>query len=138
MTCAFILCNSVSIFSAAILGPGYSSEAIQISRLLSSMPDHLRLLQISPSTTASSLSDHELYSNFFRTIPSDDIQVKVRVEYGMIMLSKYGQVLHTPGPEMYPGMCTYCFTLKKAHLIICHVFIRASNFGTRSMKYEAK
>ena len=47
------------------------------------------------------------------------------------------QVLHTPGPEMYPGMCTYCFTLKKAHLIICPVFIRASNFGTRSMKYEA-
>ena len=63
-----------------------------MSRLLSSMPDHLRLLQISPSTTASSLSDHELYSNFFRTIPSDDIQVKVSVEYDsvMIMLSKYG------------------------------------------------
>ena len=48
------------------------------------------------------------------------------------------QVLHTPGPEMYPGMCIYCFTLKKALLIICPVFIRASNFGTRSMKYEAK
>ena len=49
-----------------------------------------------------------------------------------------GQVLHTPGPEMCPGMCTCCFTLKKAHLIICPMFIRASNFGTRSMKYEAK
>ena len=51
---------------------------------------------------------------------------------------EFWQVLHTPGPEMYPGMCTYCFTLKKANLIICPVFIRASNFGTRSMKYEAK
>ena len=60
------------------------------------------------------------------------------VSWVPIILDSLRQVLHTPGPEMYPGMCTYCFTLKKAHLIICPVFIRASNFGTRSMKYEAK
>ena len=64
--------------------------------------------------------------------------------YDVCVYNSYGhraifwQVLHSPGPEMCLGMCTYCFTLKKAHLIICPVFIRASNFGTRSMKYEAK
>ena len=60
------------------------------------------------------------------------------IQFRFFLNPKSRQVLHTPGPEMCPGMCPYCFTLKTADLIIFPVFIRASNFGTRSMKYEGK
>ena len=69
----------VSKFILGVLGPMYSSEAIEISRLLSGLPERLRLLQISFTATATSLGNHELYRNFYRTIPSDKIQVEVKL-----------------------------------------------------------
>ncbi|KAL4221471.1 hypothetical protein ACF0H5_019729 [Mactra antiquata] len=60
----------------AIIGPDYSSETESISRLLSSLPQEYRLLQVGFSSTSTSLRDRTLYNNFFRTIPADEVQVK--------------------------------------------------------------
>ncbi|XP_076092126.1 uncharacterized protein LOC143063697 [Mytilus galloprovincialis] len=62
-----------------IIGPGHSSEAGSISVLLSSQRPTDRLIQIGYSTTASSLSNTNIYPNFYRVVPNDEIQVEVMV-----------------------------------------------------------
>ncbi|XP_046369831.2 uncharacterized protein LOC124144462 [Haliotis rufescens] len=61
----------------AILGPEYSTETQAVSRLLSSLPEQDRLLQISFSATAAILSDKRIYKNLYRVIETDDVQVDV-------------------------------------------------------------
>ncbi|KAK7473848.1 hypothetical protein BaRGS_00034899, partial [Batillaria attramentaria] len=63
-----------------ILGPERTNEAIVVSRMIGSMPEDKRLLQISSSATGEALSDRTLYPNFFRVIPPDTTQVKVLLE----------------------------------------------------------
>ena len=51
-----------------------------MSKTLSAVPDDYRLLQVSYSSTAAFLTDKataHLHPNFFRTIPSDRIQMEV-------------------------------------------------------------
>lgn len=76
MHCSNVYVSSCSIF-VGVIGPTYSSEAEVVSKVLSSMPSKYRLPQIGFSTTAASLGSHDLYPNFFRTVPSDDVQIKV-------------------------------------------------------------
>ncbi|KAH3700549.1 hypothetical protein DPMN_075528 [Dreissena polymorpha] len=60
-----------------VIGSDFSSESEAISRMLSPLPYQYRLLHVSWGATSASLRNRELYGNFFRTIPADDIQVKV-------------------------------------------------------------
>ncbi|XP_060570167.1 metabotropic glutamate receptor 7-like [Ruditapes philippinarum] len=64
-----------------VIGSDYSFETESISRLLSSLPEENRLLQGAFSATSASLRDRNVYKNFFRTIPPDDIQVEVMIEF---------------------------------------------------------
>ncbi|XP_053408222.1 uncharacterized protein LOC123559795 isoform X1 [Mercenaria mercenaria] len=64
-----------------VIGSDYSSETEAISRLLSSLPEEYRLLQVGFSSTSASLRNRDNYKNFFRTIPPDDIQVEVMIKY---------------------------------------------------------
>ena len=73
--CRFLL--SIFIYSAAVIGPDFSSEAEALSRLLSSFPEKYRLLQLGYAPTSASLKDKATFRNFFRTIPPDNIQVQV-------------------------------------------------------------
>ncbi|KAJ8315689.1 hypothetical protein KUTeg_007839 [Tegillarca granosa] len=66
-----------------VIGPEFSSEVVSTSPILSSAPLNERLLQIGFSTTASGLSNTNVYKNFYRIIPSDDNQVQM-----MILLMK--------------------------------------------------
>ena len=68
-----------------MIGPDFSSEAEALSRLLSSLPEKYRLLQLGFDTTSASLKDKTKYRNFFRTIPPDNIQVKVIVQVNFII-----------------------------------------------------
>ncbi|XP_046369832.2 uncharacterized protein LOC124144464 [Haliotis rufescens] len=63
-----------------ILGPDYSSETQSVSRLLSSLPEEDRLLQISYSATAAILADKSIYKNLYRVIETDDVQVEVTLK----------------------------------------------------------
>nr|KAG5689718.1 hypothetical protein BaRGS_006399 [Batillaria attramentaria] len=63
-----------------LLGPSTTNEAIVVSRMIGSMPEDKRLLQISGSATGEALSDRTLYPNFFRVIPPDSTQVDVLAE----------------------------------------------------------
>lgn len=70
------------LVSSAVLGPTFSSESAVVSRILSSVPDDYKLLQVSYSSTAAFLTNKtnaETFLNFFRTIPSDKIQTQVHV-----------------------------------------------------------
>ena len=71
-----------------MIGPDFSSEAEALSRLLSSLPEKYRLLQLGFDTTSSSLKDKTKFRNFFRTIPPDNIQVKVIVQVNVIIHAK--------------------------------------------------
>lgn len=62
-----------------VIGASNSDETEVISRLLSALPEQYRLLQISFASTSVALRDRNIYKNFFRTIPADDIQVEVWV-----------------------------------------------------------
>ncbi|KAH3700245.1 uncharacterized protein LOC127860900 [Dreissena polymorpha] len=73
--------NNDTIDVVGVIGSEFSSESEAISRMLSSMPDQYRLLQVSWGATSASLRNRELYRNFFRTIPADDIQVQVMYEF---------------------------------------------------------
>jgi len=61
----------------ALIGPNYSNEAEKTSYLLSSQRTDDRLLQLGLSSTAASLSNSDIYSNFYRVVPSDTIQTEV-------------------------------------------------------------
>ncbi|KAK7473860.1 hypothetical protein BaRGS_00034911, partial [Batillaria attramentaria] len=63
-----------------LLGPSTTNEAIVVSRMIGSMPEDKRLLQISGSATGEALSDRTLYPSFFRVIPPDSTQVDVLAE----------------------------------------------------------
>ncbi|XP_046566040.1 uncharacterized protein LOC124274715 isoform X3 [Haliotis rubra] len=63
-----------------IVGPGFSAETQDVSRLLSSLPEEDRLLQISYSATAAILSDKSVYKNLYRVIETDDVQVEIMVQ----------------------------------------------------------
>ena len=60
-----------------ILGPDRTSDAMAVSRLISSLPNEKRLLQFSGSATGKQLSDGTVFPNFFRVTPPDDTQVEV-------------------------------------------------------------
>ncbi|KAL5010700.1 hypothetical protein ScPMuIL_013005 [Solemya velum] len=72
--------RSTSSRSSCVIGPEWSSEAAVVSKMLGSMSPFSRLPQIGYSTTASSLANRDLYPNFFRVVPPDDVQIKVMVE----------------------------------------------------------
>ncbi|VDI52091.1 metabotropic glutamate receptor 6/7/8 [Mytilus galloprovincialis] len=63
----------------SLIGPGYSSEVQKTSNLLSSQRADDRLLQIGFSSTAASLSNTNIYSNFFRVVASDAVQIEVMI-----------------------------------------------------------
>ncbi|CAC5371827.1 GRM4 [Mytilus coruscus] len=63
----------------ALIGPGYSSEVQKTSYLLSSQRADDKLLQIGFSSTAASLSNTNIYSNFFRVVASDAVQIEVMI-----------------------------------------------------------
>ncbi|XP_071088502.1 uncharacterized protein [Haliotis cracherodii] len=63
-----------------IIGPEFSSETQDVSRLLSSLPERDRLLQISYSATAAILADKSIYKNLYRVIETDDVQVDVMLQ----------------------------------------------------------
>ncbi|XP_045207831.2 uncharacterized protein LOC123559795 isoform X3 [Mercenaria mercenaria] len=63
-----------------VIGSDYSSETEAISRLLSALPEEHRLLQFGYSSTLASLRNSDIYKNFFRTIPPDNLQVEVMLE----------------------------------------------------------
>ncbi|XP_055997912.1 uncharacterized protein LOC125647262 [Ostrea edulis] len=68
-------------FIKAVMGPTFSSESANVSRMLSSVPDDYKLLQMSFSSTAAFLTNvSNKYTNFFRTIPSDEIQIETIVQ----------------------------------------------------------
>ncbi|XP_052255240.1 uncharacterized protein LOC127860953 [Dreissena polymorpha] len=73
--------NNDTIDVVGVIGSDFSSESEAISRMLSPLPDQYRLLQVSWGATSASLRNRELYRNFFRTIPADDIQVQVMHEF---------------------------------------------------------
>ncbi|KAH3700533.1 hypothetical protein DPMN_075512 [Dreissena polymorpha] len=75
--------NNDTINVVGVIGSDFSSESEAISRMLSPLLDQHRLLQVSFSATSASLSNRDLYRNFFRTIPADDIQVQVMHEFLM-------------------------------------------------------
>ncbi|WAR04257.1 GRM7-like protein [Mya arenaria] len=68
-----------------LIGSDYSSESAVISRLISSLPDQYRLLQVAYSSTSASLRNQDIYTNFIRPVPADDIQVKVLREFLLSM-----------------------------------------------------
>ncbi|XP_067663582.1 uncharacterized protein [Haliotis asinina] len=63
-----------------LIGPEFSSETQEVSRLLSSLPERDRLLQISFSATAAILADKSIYKNLYRVIETDDVQVNVMIK----------------------------------------------------------
>ncbi|XP_046550028.1 uncharacterized protein LOC124259856 [Haliotis rubra] len=63
-----------------VLGPESTSETQPVSRLLSSLPVDDRLLQISYSATATSLTDKTVYKNLYRVIAADNVQVEVMLQ----------------------------------------------------------
>ncbi|CAG2257543.1 unnamed protein product [Mytilus edulis] len=63
----------------SLIGPGYSSEVQKTSNLLSSQRADDRLLQIGFSSTAASLSNTNIYNNFFRVVASDAVQIEVMI-----------------------------------------------------------
>ncbi|XP_046550013.1 uncharacterized protein LOC124259844 isoform X3 [Haliotis rubra] len=63
-----------------VLGPESTSETQPVSRLLSSLPVEDRLLQISYSATAASLTDKTVYKNLYRVIAADNVQVEVMLQ----------------------------------------------------------
>ncbi|XP_046566042.1 LOW QUALITY PROTEIN: uncharacterized protein LOC124274716 [Haliotis rubra] len=63
-----------------VIGPEFSSETQEVSRLLSSLPERDRLLQISFSATAAILADKSIYKNLYRVIETDDVQVNVMLK----------------------------------------------------------
>ncbi|KAH3700557.1 hypothetical protein DPMN_075536 [Dreissena polymorpha] len=73
--------NNDTIDVVGVIGSDFSSESEAISRMLSLLPDQHRLLQVSYASTSASLRNRDLYRNFFRTIPADDIQVQVMHEF---------------------------------------------------------
>ena len=60
-----------------VLGPDSTQDAIVVSRLLSSLPPSQRLVQVTGSATGATLADRALYSNFFRVIQPDSMQIMV-------------------------------------------------------------
>ena len=84
MTISVAIINSGSnnnfkfpVFILGLLGPDRTEDAIVVSRFLSSLPSSRRLLLLSGSATGEELTDRNLFSNFFRVIPPDSIQVQV-------------------------------------------------------------
>ncbi|XP_048248200.1 uncharacterized protein LOC124141188 [Haliotis rufescens] len=67
-------------FLYGILGPETTSETQPVSRLLSSLPVDDRLLQVSYSATAASLTDKTIYKNLYRVIVADNVQVEVMLQ----------------------------------------------------------
>ncbi|XP_076468231.1 uncharacterized protein LOC143299032 [Babylonia areolata] len=59
------------------LGPDRTEEVTVVSRFLSSLPLSRRPLQISASATGEILTNKDIYSNLYRVIPPDSIQVEV-------------------------------------------------------------
>lgn len=92
-----------------IIGPEHSSEAGSISILLSSQRPTDRLIQIGYSTTASSLSNTNIYPNFYRVVPNDKIQVEVMVTLLKKLEWNYIVVIYnmdTYGKEGYESLKT--------------------------------
>ncbi|XP_067671346.1 uncharacterized protein [Haliotis asinina] len=70
--------TTASLFG--VLGPESTSETQPVSRLLSSLPVDDRLLQVSYSATAASLTDKSVYKNLYRVIAADNVQVEVMLQ----------------------------------------------------------
>ena len=70
-------CERIPSLVLGMIGPDRTSDALVVSRFISSLPANQRLVQISGSATGKQLSDKTLYPNFFRVIPPDDTQVEV-------------------------------------------------------------
>lgn len=76
------------------ISPDSSSETEVMSRLLSSLPEEYRLLQLGVSSTAAVLSNKDIYRNFFRIIPTDDTQAKVIIRFMQEMNWTYAAVIY--------------------------------------------
>ncbi|XP_062581190.1 uncharacterized protein LOC134242999 [Saccostrea cucullata] len=82
----------------AVIGPAFSSESEVVSRMLSTVPDEYQLLQMSYASTAAFLTDvtnAKLYPNFFRTIPSDQIQIEAIVQLLVRLEWSYIGIFHS-------------------------------------------
>ncbi|KAK6173632.1 hypothetical protein SNE40_017047 [Patella caerulea] len=70
--------QSAVLFS--ILGPTFSSQTKDMSRLFSTLPETDRLLMLSYGATSSMLADQTIYKNLYRVIPPDSVQVQVMLQ----------------------------------------------------------
>ncbi|XP_067663584.1 uncharacterized protein [Haliotis asinina] len=77
-----------------VVGPDFSSETQDVSRLLSSLPEEDRLLQISYSATAAILSDKSIYRNLYRVIETDDVQVRLMVHLMKLLQWNYIAIVY--------------------------------------------
>ena len=74
---SLVLHKYINNIDTGLIGPEHSSEAGNTSLLLRLQRPTDRLVQIGFSTTAASLSNTNLYLNFNRVVPSDDVQIEV-------------------------------------------------------------
>ena len=79
--------NLIQRGCVALLGPGFSSAATEVSTLLDKMPSINRAV-ISATATSPTLSEPR-FSNFLRTIPSDDTQAKLMAKLMKGLLISY-------------------------------------------------
>ena len=73
--CAYVC---VCVCPSGIVGPDRTAEAVAVSDLIGSLLANQRVVEISGAATGKQLSNKTSFPNFFRVIPSDDIQMQVK------------------------------------------------------------
>ncbi|XP_050416033.2 uncharacterized protein LOC126829910 [Patella vulgata] len=84
--------QSAVLFS--ILGPTFSSETKDMSRLFSTLPEADRLLMLSYGATSSKLADQSIYKNLYRVIPPDSVQVQVMLQLMLELKWNYVGIIY--------------------------------------------
>lgn len=72
-----LMLNQIFVLFTGVIGAERSSDSEAMSAIFSRLPEPLRPPMVSYSSTSVSLSNKQAFPNFFRTIYSDGIQVKV-------------------------------------------------------------
>lgn len=72
-----LMLNQIFVLFTGVIGAERSSDSEAMSAIFSRLPEPLRPPMVSYSSTSVSLSNKQAFRNFFRTIYSDGIQVKV-------------------------------------------------------------
>ncbi|XP_046553834.1 metabotropic glutamate receptor 5-like [Haliotis rubra] len=118
-----------------ILGPEYSSETKEVSRLLSSLPEEDRLLQISYSATAAFLSDKSIYKNLYRVIETDDVQVEVTLKLMQALNWNYVSIVFDS--DTYGRDAAYALRVSAEAEDICIPVFLSLDLGQTKSQQEA-